>query len=187
MSYFNKKRFTMRQVVGLLTVMFLAITAFAYAVTANFTSGTTISSTAVSNAINQNRSVSKCSAVGGDVLLKLNTDTFVNSVIITVPGPGTILVSGSGTLALLSDGTLDWAGGTWLDDNSGSGAHYGDTSWSGAAAWPKIFYMVPFHNQGSFIVGAAGTYTYNLKGITALNSQGVRALESSICAVFTPS
>ncbi len=44
MSYLSKKRFTMRQVVGLLTVMFLGITAFAYAVniTYTFSSGSPI-------------------------------------------------------------------------------------------------------------------------------------------------
>lgn len=31
MSYFNKKRFTMQQVVGLLTIVFLGVTAIAYA------------------------------------------------------------------------------------------------------------------------------------------------------------
>ena len=60
MSYFSKKRFTMRQVVGLLTVVFLGITAFAYAVniTYTFSSGSPIRAsemnqnfTAVKNAI----------------------------------------------------------------------------------------------------------------------------------------
>lgn len=44
MSYFNKKRFTMRQVVGLLVIVFLGITAAAYAVniTYTFSSGSPI-------------------------------------------------------------------------------------------------------------------------------------------------
>lgn len=44
MSYFDKKRFTMRQVVGLLIIVFLGITAAAYAVniTYAFTSGSPI-------------------------------------------------------------------------------------------------------------------------------------------------
>lgn len=44
MSYFSKKRFTMRQVVGLLTIVFLGITVAAYAVniTYTFTSGNPI-------------------------------------------------------------------------------------------------------------------------------------------------
>lgn len=37
MSYFNKKRFTMRQVVGLLTVVFMGIAAAAYAVNITYT------------------------------------------------------------------------------------------------------------------------------------------------------
>ncbi len=49
MRYFNKKRFTMRQVIGLLTIVFLGIVAIGYAVTIphTFTSGTTISSSQV--------------------------------------------------------------------------------------------------------------------------------------------
>ena len=50
MKYFSKKRFTMRQVVGLLTGVFLGITVIAYAavtVPNTFSSGTTISSSQV--------------------------------------------------------------------------------------------------------------------------------------------
>ena len=49
MSYFNKMRFTMRQVVGLLTIVFLGIAVIAYAasIPSTFSSGQTISSSAV--------------------------------------------------------------------------------------------------------------------------------------------
>jgi hypothetical protein len=50
MKYFSKKRFTMRQVVGLLTFVFLGITVIAYAAVTipnTFSSGTTISSSQV--------------------------------------------------------------------------------------------------------------------------------------------
>lgn len=50
MKYFSKKSFTMRQVVGLLTIVFLGITVIAYAavtVPNTFSSGTTISSSQV--------------------------------------------------------------------------------------------------------------------------------------------
>ena len=49
MSYFNKKSFTMRQVIGLLTVVFLGIAVIAYAasIPSTFSSGQTISSSAV--------------------------------------------------------------------------------------------------------------------------------------------
>lgn len=61
MSYFSKKRFTIGQVVGLLTVVFLGIVVITYAVSfSDFTSGTTISSsemntklTALKDAINK--------------------------------------------------------------------------------------------------------------------------------------
>ena len=63
MKYFSKKRFTMRQVVGLLTIVFLGIAAMAYAAVTipnNFNNGDTISSgqvnnnfTAIANEINR--------------------------------------------------------------------------------------------------------------------------------------
>lgn len=52
MNYFNKKSFTMRQVIGLLTIVFLGIAAITYAVSIpnSFSNGQTISS----GAVNQN-------------------------------------------------------------------------------------------------------------------------------------
>jgi hypothetical protein len=54
MKYFSKKRFTMRQVVGLLTVVFLGITVITYAAVSftDFTTGTTISSSAMNTKLN---------------------------------------------------------------------------------------------------------------------------------------
>jgi hypothetical protein len=53
MSYFNKKSFTMRQVIGLLTIVFLGISAITYAVSfTDFTSGTTISSSEMNTKLN---------------------------------------------------------------------------------------------------------------------------------------
>ncbi|MBI3353458.1 MAG: SUMF1/EgtB/PvdO family nonheme iron enzyme, partial [Nitrospirae bacterium] len=53
MNYFSKKRFTMRQVVGLLTVVFLGIAAITYAVSfTDFTSNSTISSSEMNTKLN---------------------------------------------------------------------------------------------------------------------------------------
>jgi len=54
MRYFNKKRFTMRQVVGLLTIVFLGISVFTYAAVSftDFTNNTTISSLEMNTKLN---------------------------------------------------------------------------------------------------------------------------------------
>ncbi|MFZ3063854.1 MAG: hypothetical protein WA277_01035 [Nitrospirota bacterium] len=54
MKYFSKKSFTMRQVVGLLTVVFLGISVFTYAAVSftDFTTNTTISSSEMNTKLN---------------------------------------------------------------------------------------------------------------------------------------
>jgi formylglycine-generating enzyme required for sulfatase activity len=53
MSYLNKKRFTIRQVVGLLTIVFLGIAAITYAVSfTDFTSGSPILASEMNNKLN---------------------------------------------------------------------------------------------------------------------------------------
>ncbi len=184
MSYFNKKKFTMRQVVGLLTGVFLGITVIAYASTVTFTAGTTISSTAVKGAIDSNKSVAICSAqVWGVTLGASNTD--INSVAITVPGPGMILVSGDGTFGVNNSG-LSWQADAWITDTSGGSAiSFAGSFWQGVPGLPSGFYYSPFHNQRIFTVGAAGTYTYYLTGKYFTTVADV--YYSNICAIFTPS
>lgn len=185
MSYFSKKRFTMRQVIGLLTIVFLGIVAVAYAVTVDFTPGTTISSTAVENAINQNRSVAVCSAEVLSVTLTTSTSD-INTVSITVPGPGTVLVSGSGTFRVNNSGAAAWEGDVWIADTSGGNTGDVRNFWGGPTGLPAGDYWSPVHEQRTFTVGAAGTYPYYLTG-RYYGTQTVYVYRSSICAVFTPS
>lgn len=184
MRYFSKKRFTMRQVVGLLVIVFLGITVIAYAVTVDFTPGSTISSTAVENAINQNRSVATCSAEVSSVALT-TTIADINTVSITVPGPGTVLVSGSGNFGVNNSGAAAWEGDVWIADTSGGSTGDVRNFWGGPAGLPVGGYYSPVHEQRTFTVAAAGTYTYYLTG--RYWYQAVSVYRSNICAVFTPS
>ena len=183
MSYFSKKRFTMRQVVGLMTGVFLGITVIAYASTVTFTSGTTISSTAVKGAIDSNKSVAVCSAEVLNVTLT-TTIADINSVSITVPGPGTVLVSGSGTFLINNTGTA-WEGDVWIANTSGGSGGDVRNFWGFPAGMPVGAYYSPVHEQRTFTVGAAGTYTYYLTGMYFYTAFSV--YRSSICAIFTPS
>lgn len=102
MRYSNRKRFTMRQVVGLLTFVFLGITVIAYAavtVPNTFSSGTTISSsqvnanfTALGNAMPAVKSI----ATFYDTALP-NSGTVVNiaTLSVTPPVAGYIILTGS--------------------------------------------------------------------------------------------
>jgi len=111
MSYFSKKRFTldknlkpcqgftMRQVVGLLTIVFLGITAITYAVSfTDFTSGTTISSSEMNtklNALKDAINKKDTSCVGNsasDVMVKVGplcVDKYEASVWSSADGTGT--------------------------------------------------------------------------------------------------
>lgn len=186
MRYFSKKSFTMRQVVGLLTIVFLGIAAIAYAVTVDFTPGSTISSTAVENAINQNRSVSTCSIEGSiPDLATVAPFTNVQSVSITVPGPGTIIVSGSGYFSLSRAGAVSWFSGVSISDTSEVINQAARSFWGGPAGMPAGTYYVPFHQEYAFTVAGAGTYTYYLVGWKN-TADTLGASESKICAVFAP-
>lgn len=111
MGYFNQKRFTMRQVVGLLAVAFLGIAVIAYAVTVpnTFTSGTPISSsqvnanfTALNNGLPQMWADTD-DTFGGTPLTGSGQFT-ANSVSITVPsGGGFLIISG---LAFVNNDSL---------------------------------------------------------------------------------
>jgi hypothetical protein len=103
MSYFNKKRFTMRQVIGLLTIVFLGITAIAYAAVSftDFTTGSTISSSemnaklnALKNAVN-NASLT-AQGIQGDLIVSIPSDTAVEIVGVdfTCPADGFVIAHG---------------------------------------------------------------------------------------------
>lgn len=78
MRYFNKKRFTMRQVVGLLTIVFLGIAVITYAVSfSDFTSGTPILASEMNSKLNAlkdaiNKKDTSCQGnSANDVLVKV--------------------------------------------------------------------------------------------------------------------
>ena len=106
MRYFSKKRFTMRQVVGLLTGVFLGITVIAYAavtVPNTFSSGTTISSAQVNanfTALGNAMPAAKTNGGNTSVLVSgtnIATDpTILNTFSATAPTDGVFLVYWSG-------------------------------------------------------------------------------------------
>jgi hypothetical protein len=178
------KRFTPGQfIIGLVSVFF-GITVIAYAAPVSFTPGTTISSTAVKNSIDQNKSVATCSAEVFNVALT-TTVANINSVSITVPGPGTVLVSGSGTFAVTNSGTATWEGDVWITDITGTSTGDVRNFWSGPTGLPAGFYSSPLHEQRTFTVAAAGTNTYFMTG-RYFSTQVVDVYRSNVCAVFTP-
>jgi len=99
MSYFNKKSFTMRQVIGLLTIVFLGIAAITYAVSfTDFTSNSTISSSEMNTKLNAlkdaiNKKDTSCSGnSASDVMVKVGplcVDKYEASVWSNADGTGT--------------------------------------------------------------------------------------------------
>ncbi|MFZ3091867.1 MAG: SUMF1/EgtB/PvdO family nonheme iron enzyme [Nitrospirota bacterium] len=99
MSYLSKKRFTMRQVVGLLTIVFLGIAAITYAVSfSDFTSGSTISSSEMNTKLNAlkdaiNKKDTSCQGnSANDVMVKVGplcVDKYEASVWSSADGTGT--------------------------------------------------------------------------------------------------
>ncbi len=101
MSYFNKRSFTMRQVIGLLTVVFLGITVIAYAavnIPNTFAPNTTISASQVNAnftaVANQMPGVEYSS---NESYISVTTDSVVLSVDVTAPTEGYIVASFTGT------------------------------------------------------------------------------------------
>ncbi len=101
MSYLSKKRFTMRQVVGLLTIVFLGIAVIAYAavnIPNTFAPNTTISASQVNAnftaVANQMPGVEY--SYDGSYISVPGSDTVILSVDVTAPTDGYIAVSFSG-------------------------------------------------------------------------------------------
>ena len=151
-----------------------------------FVPGATISAAQVNAnfaATVQNKSVATCSAEVFNVALTA-TIADINSVSITVPGPGTVLVSGSGTFSVNNNGTA-WEGDVWIADTSGGSAGDIRNFWGGPLGLPTGVYNSPVHEQRTFTVAAAGTNTYYMTG-RFFNTQAVSVFRSNVCAVFTP-
>lgn len=99
MNYFSKKRFTMRQVVGLLVIVFLGIAAITYAVSfTDFQQNTTISSSEMNNKLNTlkdaiNKKDTSCQGnSASDVMVKVGplcVDKYEASVWSNADGTGT--------------------------------------------------------------------------------------------------
>jgi len=194
MGYLRKKRFSLGEVVGLLTIAFIGLAIIGYAASVTvpntFSPGTTISSTevndnftALKNGIDENKSVAGCSP---EVLSTNLTTTVADiaSVTISVPGPGRVMVSGSGTFSLNNDGS-EWEGDVWIADSSGGMGGDFRNFWRGPINLPTGTYATPFHEQAIFEESAGGTVTYYLTG-RYFGTQPINALRASICAVFTP-
>ncbi|MBI5180311.1 MAG: hypothetical protein HZA05_02780 [Nitrospirae bacterium] len=106
MKYFNKKRFTMRQVVGLLTVVFLGITVIAYAavtVPNSFSTGTTISSSQVNanfTALGNAMPAVKTASFTNNPAFTSTTATSVGSITVTPPVDGYIILTGDAEVGI---------------------------------------------------------------------------------------
>ncbi len=99
MSYFSKKRFTTRQVIGLLTVVFLGIAAITYAVSfTDFQNGSTISSSEMNTKLNAlkdavNKTSFTCTGnSASDIMVKVGplcVDKYEASIYQNADGTGT--------------------------------------------------------------------------------------------------
>ncbi len=144
MSYFNKKRFTMRQVVGLLTVVFLGITAFAYAVniTYTFSSGSPIRA----SEMNQNFTD-----------IKNAVDT-LESKVTTLEGKAATLESKVAALEA-KDADLVTA-------NDLSGTRWSGFIYNGQGTATSVFYIIFIDSQNmSMGIAAADSETGSPSGI----------------------
>jgi hypothetical protein len=129
MSYFNNKRFTMKQVIGLLTVVFLGISVIAYAAMTkphpDFTNGQTISSSQVND--NFNALYNAMPAVAD--VYNYNSGNFTSSTIATVPismtvtplRDGYIVVRGSGKFTITQSIAANNYINIWLSVSSVAG------------------------------------------------------------------
>lgn len=179
------KRFTPGQFIIGLASLFFGITVVAYAVTVDFAPGTPISSTAVEDAINQNRSVAVCSAEVGSSG-NLAGAANIQTVSITVPGPGNIVASAYGYFSLNRTGAASWNSGLSISQTSATISQVTRQFWGGPAGMPTGQYYAPISLQGSFAVAAAGTYTYFFIGWNNTPAENIAAAEYKICAVFAP-
>ena len=109
MSYLSKKRFTMRQVIGLLTMVFLGVTVIAYAVSfTDFQQNTTISSSEMNTKLNAlkdaiNKKDTSCQGnSANDIMVKVGplcVDKYEASVWSNADGTGTAYGSFTGQTA----------------------------------------------------------------------------------------
>lgn len=108
MSYFNKKRFTMKQVISLLTVVFLGVSVIAYAAMTkphpDFTNGQTISSSQVNDNFdalyNAMPTVADVYNYYFGSITSSTTPTIPISMTVTPPRDGYIVVRGSGRFTI---------------------------------------------------------------------------------------
>ena len=195
MKYFSKKRFTMRQVVGLLTGVFLGITVIAYAavtVPNTFSSGTTISSsqvnanfTALGNAMPAAKTIT-----GPFTWVTTTSPVDALSLTVTPPGNGFVIVSGSGTLGL----NVTTAGYSRIDV-------YLTTTSGGTSATARQFLLTnnttyfnwaPFNVQDIFPVTGGTPITFYLTAAKdAVTSNyaayvGSSSNDTKLTAIFVP-
>jgi hypothetical protein len=110
MSYFNKKRFSMRQVVGLLTIVFLGIAVITYAavnIPYTFSSGQTAKASevnanfqALANAMPAVKTAGLADSANISSMYPNGTE--VLSLPVTLPASGKVIVSASGSVCMFN-------------------------------------------------------------------------------------
>lgn len=194
MSYFNKKRFTMRQVVGLLTIVFLGIAVIAYAAMTkphpDFTPGSTISSGQVNDnfnrlynsmpAVKNNASPTSCplfnSTVTADVL----------SLAVTPPVDGYIILSADGMVEIGQTVAADnWIYFYLTTVSGGESAHgvFHRTSSTAAMTWDAS----SLHIINVFPVTGGATTTFYLTARRDMTgSNNIYTCSPGLTALFVP-
>jgi len=184
MKYFNKKRFSMKQVVFLLSLVIVGIAIFAYASTVTipntFTSGTTISSTqmnanftAVKTAVDDNDSrittianaMSAVKSTGNAASHQITgTVSDVLSLTVTPPADGYMIVMANGSVEIdgLTAGAVQAK--LFLTTTSG-GTSAPEQAWVGNATAGSLSYdLIPYSIVKVFPVTASVSETFYLTG-----------------------
>ena len=197
MSYFNKKKFTMRQVVGLLTGVFLGITVIAYAavtVPNTFTSGTTISSSQVNaNFTALGNAMPAVKAVESTNYTTVTSTSGQNILSLTVTPPvnGYIILTGSGDVGIAQSVATNNYAYISLTTTSGAFSAANSTSMVLGTSSPIGLQWVPLSITAVFPVtgGVATTfYLTAMRDATGSNTiyVGNYTTDTQLTALFVP-
>ena len=197
MSYFSKKTFTMRQVIGLLTGVFLGISVIAYAevtVPNSFSNGQTISS----GQVNENFSTLATAMPAAAFIYNYSFGNITSSSVVTVPisttitppRDGYIIVRGSGNFTITQSTAANNFISVWVKSVSSSGTIFSVTrimrlNTTGGSA-DEITEPIAVSGVFSVTGGVANTISIEaLRDATATNTASF-GQNSSLEVLFVP-
>lgn len=199
-KYLSNDRFSLRQVIGMLTLVIVGISVVAYAAVTipyTFTSGTTAKSsevnanfTALANAMPAVKVISV--ADNNTITSAYPTGTQLAALPVTIPAAGNVLISASGTVCI-DNHALGSTDELYLKISKTSGAVTGTgsfTSYRIDKAIPTYIDLrscVPFSARYVFNEATAGTINYYLNmSISTLGGATGEILQTDLAAQYIP-